>query len=70
MSQSKIVQSADGTRIYASAQGNASKPALVFLHGFSTDSTIYNDLFSKVENNTDFFLVSLPGLRLEGLANA
>ncbi|GJE93916.1 alpha/beta hydrolase [Phanerochaete sordida] len=57
MSQSKFVQSADGTRIYASAQGNASNTALVFVHGFSSDNTVFNDIFTKAENTSEFFLV-------------
>ncbi|EKM53123.1 uncharacterized protein PHACADRAFT_197551 [Phanerochaete carnosa HHB-10118-sp] len=57
MSQTKLISSADDTRIYANAIGNASNPVLVFIHGFSADSTVFNDIFHSAKNSTSFYLV-------------
>lgn len=55
----KIVASADGTQIYADAIGDPQKPALVFLHGFSTSASVFNDIFTNPSYSEDFFLVSV-----------
>jgi pimeloyl-ACP methyl ester carboxylesterase len=54
---SKLILSADGTRIYINAVGEAANPALIFVHGFSTDSAIFDDLFKNADYSQDFFLV-------------
>ena len=40
------VISADGTKIWAQAAGNPSKPAVVFIHGFSCSTLNFGKQFS------------------------
>lgn len=54
----KFVTSADGTRVFAGAVGDPSRPALVFVHGYSLTSEVFNEIFAKPENSRDFYLVS------------
>ncbi|KIP05720.1 hypothetical protein PHLGIDRAFT_73780 [Phlebiopsis gigantea 11061_1 CR5-6] len=57
MSQSKLGVSLDGTRVYANAVGDPANPALVFVHGFSADSSNFNSIFDNTDNTREFFLV-------------
>lgn len=71
MSQSKLVVSLDGYRVYANAVGDPANPALFFVHGFSADSSIFNSIFDNTDNTREFFLVSrLPRVSLSMLASA
>ncbi|KAJ7733533.1 Alpha/Beta hydrolase protein, partial [Mycena olivaceomarginata] len=40
-----FVTSADGTRIFAEARGNPSKPVIVFIHGFGIGAMAFNEIF-------------------------
>lgn len=55
----KFVVSKDGTRVFAGALGNPEKPALIFVHGIMTSSSVFNEIFSSPENSKDFYLVRL-----------
>ncbi|KAJ7485105.1 Alpha/Beta hydrolase protein [Mycena galericulata] len=57
MSSGRIVKSADGTNIYAEALGNSSKPAVVFIHGFSMSSIAFDAIFSDPKWINDIYLV-------------
>jgi pimeloyl-ACP methyl ester carboxylesterase len=54
---SKLLTSSDGTTIYAEAFGDASKPAIVFIHGYSLSSRVWADLFKEPELANNFYLV-------------
>lgn len=41
----KVVQSSDGTPIYAEAIGDPSKPAIIMVHGMAICSATYDNLF-------------------------
>ncbi|KAF7326496.1 putative oxidoreductase ephD [Mycena venus] len=41
----RFVTSADGTKIFAEARGNSSKPAIVFIHGFGLGAMAFNEIF-------------------------
>lgn len=45
-SESKVVVSKDGIEIYADAVGDPTKPALVFIHGFSLSSIVFDSIFA------------------------
>lgn len=53
----RYIISADGTKVFAGALGDPTKPALVFVHGFSLCSSIFNDLFARSENSKGYYLV-------------
>ncbi|EGN98424.1 hypothetical protein SERLA73DRAFT_169392 [Serpula lacrymans var. lacrymans S7.3] len=55
----RLVTSADGTRIYTDAAGNPSKPSIVFIHGYSLSSIVYDNLFSNPSWREKLFLVRL-----------
>ena len=59
----KFVISADGTRIHAGALGDPNKPALVFVHGITLSGSIFNELFAKLNELNEFYLVSAIFLR-------
>jgi len=42
----KTLRSPDGTVIHAEAAGDRNKPAIVFLHGFSLSSVVFDPLFA------------------------
>lgn len=54
----KFVTSADGTKVFAGALGNPEKPSLIFVHGWTLNSSIFNELFTKLELSKEFYLVS------------
>ncbi|GLB41197.1 putative alpha beta-hydrolase [Lyophyllum shimeji] len=53
----KIVQSKDGTKIYAEACGDHSKPHVVFVHGLACASTVFDRMFSLPEFQKNLYLV-------------
>ncbi|KAF8066916.1 alpha/beta-hydrolase [Lyophyllum atratum] len=53
----KVVQSKDGTNIYAEACGDHSKPAVVFVHGLACASTAFDRIFSLPEFQKNLYLV-------------
>ena len=55
----RISTSRDGTRIYADAIGDSTKPAIVFVHGFSFCTLVFDKLFLETKLSREFFLVSL-----------
>ncbi|KAL4258207.1 AB hydrolase superfamily protein [Pleurotus pulmonarius] len=57
VSESKMVVSADGTEIYANAVGDPSHPALVFLHGFSTSTLVFDAIFDSPKWSSQLYLV-------------
>ncbi len=54
---SKIFLSADGTKVYAEATGDLSKPALVFIHGLSSNVLVFDRQFKDPRLNENFYLV-------------
>lgn len=46
---SAYVVSADGTRIYAEAVGDPAKPPMVFIHGGSLSSLIFDSIFNDTK---------------------
>lgn len=55
----KFVVSADGTKVFGGAVGDSEKPALIFVHGYSLTSSVFNNFFANPENSVDFYLVSV-----------
>ncbi|KLO07077.1 alpha/beta-hydrolase [Schizopora paradoxa] len=56
-SDSKLVASSDGTKIYADSNGNSSKPALVFIHGFMLSAGVFDCLFADEKFTSEFHLI-------------
>ncbi|OCH85853.1 alpha beta-hydrolase [Obba rivulosa] len=54
---SKVLQSTDGTEIYADAVGDPSKPSIVFIHGFSVSSMVFDIVFSDPKFFEHYYLV-------------
>ena len=54
---SKFVTSNDGTQIYAEAQGNFSNPHLIFLHGLSSNASVFDPLFAHPKLKQHFYMV-------------
>ncbi len=54
---SLVLISADGTKIYADATGDFTKPAIVFIHGVSLSSVVWNDIFHDPKWTDLFYLV-------------
>ncbi|KAH8105165.1 Alpha/Beta hydrolase protein [Cristinia sonorae] len=44
---STVVQSADGTPIYADSVGDASKPSIIFVHGFGLSGIAFDGIFEE-----------------------
>ncbi|KAJ7711987.1 Alpha/Beta hydrolase protein [Mycena metata] len=57
MSTGRVLKSADGTDVYAEAVGDSSKPAVVFIHGFSMSSMAFNAIFSDPKWIANVYLV-------------
>ncbi|KZT03132.1 alpha/beta-hydrolase [Laetiporus sulphureus 93-53] len=55
----KIVQSSDGTSIYAEAVGNAQKPCIIFVHGLNLSAAAFDSLF-KESRLLDIFYLESP----------
>ena len=64
----RTATSSDGCEIYADAVGDASKPALVFIHGYTLCAAVWDDIFSDRRYSEQFFLVghSIPFHCLSG----
>ncbi|KZT29299.1 alpha/beta-hydrolase [Neolentinus lepideus HHB14362 ss-1] len=60
---SKVLQSTDGTIIYAEAVGNVDGPSIVFVHGFLTCTIVFNDMFADERLLREFYLVLLHNVR-------
>ncbi|EKM52170.1 uncharacterized protein PHACADRAFT_262679 [Phanerochaete carnosa HHB-10118-sp] len=56
--QTKTITSADGTRIYALAGGDPSKPALICIHGFASTSFAFSKQFENPALLSKVFLVA------------
>ncbi|KAK0200292.1 Alpha/Beta hydrolase protein [Desarmillaria ectypa] len=57
VTKSLMLISADGTKIYADASGDSTKPAIVFIHGVSLSSVVWNDIFHDTNWTDLFYLV-------------
>ncbi|KAG7440100.1 alpha/beta-hydrolase [Guyanagaster necrorhizus] len=57
LTKSLMLISADGTTIYADASGDPSRPAIVFIHGVSLSSVVWNDIFNDTKWTDLFYLV-------------
>ncbi|KAJ7982841.1 Alpha/Beta hydrolase protein [Mycena polygramma] len=57
MSTGRVLKSADGTDIYAEGLGDSSKPAVIFIHGFSMSSMAFNAIFSDPQWIASVYLV-------------
>lgn len=53
----KTVRSADGTSIYAEARGDPRKPSIVFIHGFSMSTLVWNESLSDSRWTDEVYLV-------------
>ncbi|KAL0570128.1 hypothetical protein V5O48_011833 [Marasmius crinis-equi] len=51
------IMSKDQTEIYAEARGDASKPAVVFIHGFSMSLIVWESIFEDPKWLAQFYLV-------------
>ena len=49
--------SPDGTLIYAEAAGNPAKPHLIFVHGLSLSSLVFDCIFTDARYTEQFYLV-------------
>jgi pimeloyl-ACP methyl ester carboxylesterase len=56
----RFVTSSDGTKIWAQAAGNPSKPAVVFIHGFTCTGLHFSKQFSDPELLENLYLVYTP----------
>ncbi|KDR80398.1 hypothetical protein GALMADRAFT_154024 [Galerina marginata CBS 339.88] len=54
----KIIQSSDGTDIFADAVGNPRNPPIVFVHGFTLSALVFDHLFHDERLLDHFYLVS------------
>ncbi|KAI8982725.1 alpha/beta-hydrolase [Trametes punicea] len=55
--QERILTSPDGTRLWAESNGNASKPAIVFVHGLSCTALGWDRQFADTALQREFHLV-------------
>ncbi|KAF8340196.1 Alpha/Beta hydrolase protein [Amanita rubescens] len=51
------VGSADGTRIYAEAVGDPAKPPIMFIHGGSLSSIIFDSIFNDAKWTDELYLI-------------
>ncbi|EJD03381.1 alpha/beta-hydrolase [Fomitiporia mediterranea MF3/22] len=54
---SKILDSSDGTKIYADAFGDPSKPSIVFVHGQALSGVVFDKIFTDRRYTEQFYLV-------------
>ena len=52
------ITSADGTKLYADAVGDPSKPSIVFIHGFALSASVFDSIFLEKSDTNEFYLVS------------
>jgi len=57
-SSEKLLTSTDGHKIYAKAVGDCSKPSIVFIHGFTLSSLVWDDIFTDKRLLETFYLVA------------
>lgn len=67
MESSKFVTSEDGTKIWADAIGDPSKPSVVFIPGASSSTLIFNKQFEDPELTKNLHLVRRPPFIRSGL---
>lgn len=65
----KVLTSADGAAIYAEAKGDQSKPAVVFIHGFSVSSQVVENVFNDSKWLEQAYLASLYSVSHHSLTN-
>ncbi|KAF8990563.1 Alpha/Beta hydrolase protein [Cyathus striatus] len=53
-----LVKSSDGTEIFTSAVGSPRNPPIVFIHGYSFSSLVFDDLFEDERLLSRFYMVS------------
>ena len=53
----RYLTSADGSTVYAEAVGDPSKPHVVFLHGFSLSTVVFDCIFYNPRYAKEFYLV-------------
>lgn len=58
-SKNQFVVSNDGTKIWAQAKGDPSKPAVVFIHGFSCTGLHFSKQFSDPSLLKNLYLVGI-----------
>ena len=51
------LKSKDQTEIYGEARGDPSKPAVVFIHGFSMSLIVWDTIFNDAKWTEQFYLV-------------
>ncbi|EJD02657.1 alpha/beta-hydrolase [Fomitiporia mediterranea MF3/22] len=56
-SSPKILVSSDGTKIYADASGDTSKPSIIFVHGLGLSGAVFDRIFSDKRYTEHFYLV-------------
>lgn len=56
-SSSRVLTSSDGTEIYADAIGDPTKPAIVFVHGFTLSAAVFDNVFINDMYTKEFYLV-------------
>lgn len=54
---SKVLESADGTKLFAEAAGDPANPALVFIHGFGVSGVAFDAQFEDPRLNENLYLV-------------
>lgn len=59
----KIVQSSDGTAIWAEAVGDPSKPSILFAHGLWLSAGVFDDVFRDERLLDNAYLVRIPRFR-------
>ena len=60
MNSSKFVTSKDGTKIWADAVGDPSKPSVVFIPGASASALVFDRQFEDPELTKNLHLVRHP----------
>lgn len=56
---SELIISSDGSTIHAEAIGNHSGQHIIFLHGFTLSSAVFDNIFFDIRYHKEYFLVSL-----------
>lgn len=57
LTNAKRLTSTDGTIIYAEAVGSPSNPQLVFVHGFSLSTVVFDCIFNDPDYAEQYYLV-------------
>lgn len=56
---SELIISSDGSTIYAEAIGNHTGQHIIFLHGFTLSSAVFDNIFFDTRYHKEYFLVSI-----------